>query len=444
MHIKEINTPHQEWDTIQQILYNRGMDIKKIPQYINLNHTVVNNPLLLGAELLKKGCQQLFSIINENKTVFLIVDCDCDGYMSAALFINYLYELFPTWVTSKLTWWMHEDKQHGLQDCIDKAKTYDMVVCIDGASNDWDEQKQLADLNIPVLILDHHLITNDEVSSSSAIIINNQHSDYPNKEFCGCGIAWQFCRYIDELLHIENANNFLDLVAIANIGDMMNLQSFETRYLISLGLRKENIHNPFLNYILDKNSFPLSKSDYVSNDKDMACTPMGAAFFIVPFINATTRSGTIEEKKLIFKALLTSEAFTRIPEIKRGKKTGKEELLVLQAIRTIGNVKNRQTRAEERGLELLELLIKENNLLDNSILLFTLENDVAIDSNIKGLVANKLAAKYQRPCLVLSRKDNEYIGSMRGYIKTGIESFKTILEQCPEINWVQGQHHFLK
>ena len=46
--------------------------------------------------------------------------------------------------------------------------------------------------------------------------------------------------------------------------------------------------------MLDKNSFPLSKSDYISADSNMSCTSIGAAFFIVPFVNAITRSGTIE------------------------------------------------------------------------------------------------------------------------------------------------------
>jgi len=44
--------------------------------------------------------------------------------------------------------------------------------------------------------------------------------------------------------------------------------------------------------MLDKNSFPLSKADYVPSDAAAACTSIGAAFFIVPFINAITRSGT--------------------------------------------------------------------------------------------------------------------------------------------------------
>jgi single-stranded-DNA-specific exonuclease len=140
-------------------------------------------------------------------------------------------------------------------------------------------------------VLDHHLA--DDISQY-AVIINNQLSTYPNKELSGVGIVWQFCRYIDIVLETNYANDFLDLVALGNCGDMMSLRSFETRYLITKGFKKENIKNPFIDYMLDKNSFPLSKADYVSSNSDMACTSMGAAFFIVPFVNAVTRSGTIE------------------------------------------------------------------------------------------------------------------------------------------------------
>ena len=46
--------------------------------------------------------------------------------------------------------------------------------------------------------------------------------------------------------------------------------------------------------MLDKNSFPLTKADYIPSNSDMSCTSIGAALFIVPFVNAITRSGTIE------------------------------------------------------------------------------------------------------------------------------------------------------
>lgn len=160
---------------------------------------------------------------------------------------------------------MHDSKQHGLSDCIDfiLEKQYELVLCPDSSSNDYDKHKLLTEKNIDVIVLDHHLA---DYVSPNAVIINNQLSDYPNKELSGVGIVWQFCRYIDMVLETNYANDFLDLVALGNCGDMMSLRSFETRYLITKGFKKENIKNPFIDYMLDKNSFPLSKADYVSSD----------------------------------------------------------------------------------------------------------------------------------------------------------------------------------
>lgn len=136
------------------------------------------------------------------------------------------------------------------------------------------------------------------------------------------GIVWQFCRFIDKSLNLCNANEFLDLVALGLCADMMSLHSFETRHLITKGFKKENIKNPFIIGMLDKNEFPLSKADYVSAYNDMACTSMGAAFFIVPFVNAMTRSGTQTEKELLFNSMLNHKAFERILSNKRGHKLG--------------------------------------------------------------------------------------------------------------------------
>ena len=137
----------------------------------------------------------------------------------------------------------------------------------------------------------------------------------------------------------------------------MSLHSFETRYLITKGFKKENIKNPFIDYMLDKNFFPLSKADYISSDPEMGCTSIGAAFFIVPLINAVTRSGTMEEKNLLFKAMLNHKAFQEVLSNKRGHLLGEKEKLIFQAIRTVTNVKNRQTKAEAAGLNMLEKLI---------------------------------------------------------------------------------------
>ena len=441
-----INKPNENFSAVQQILYNRGIEEKDILHYLNLSDQDINSPLLLGEDNLRNGLTILIDTIKKDENAVIIIDCDCDGYTSAALLINYLYKIFPSWVLQNVDWIMHNSKQHGLSDCYEAIiegnllthKQYSLVICPDSSSNDYKYHCELYNKGIKTLVLDHHLAPK---ISDYAVIINNQLSDYPNKELSGVGVTWQFCRYIDSMLNTNYANDFLDLVALGNCGDMMSLRSFETRYLITKGFKKNNIKNPFIDYMLDKNSFPLSKADYISSDPDMSCTSIGAAFFIVPFVNAITRSGTQEEKLLLFNAMLNHKAFEEILSNKRGHKLGEKEKLILQAIRTVTNVKNRQTRAEDAGLTMLEKIIETNHMLDHKILLFLLEPG-QIDSEIRGLIANKFMAKYQRPCCLLTRTNRNgeetYEGSMRGYTKTGIDSFKEILEQCPEVVYVQG------
>ena len=440
MRYQLINKPNENFSTIQQILYNRGIAENKISHYINLSDQDINSFLLLGEENLKEALSRILHAITLKKKTLIIVDCDCDGYTSAALLINYLYKIFPTWVENYIDWYMHDSKQHGLSDCIDfiLERQYELILCPDSSSNDYNKHQLLAENNIDVIVLDHHLA--DHISPN-AVIVNNQLSDYPNKELSGVGIVWQFCRYIDSILEVNYADDFLDLVALGNCGDMMSLRSFETRYLITKGFKKQNIKNPFIDYMIDKNSFPLSKADYVSSNPDMGCTSMGAAFFIVPFVNAITRSGTIEQKNLLFNSMLNHKAFTEVISNKRGHKLGQKEKLILQAIRTVTNVKNRQTRAEDAGLAMLEKMIETNHMLNHKILLFLLEPN-KIDPEIRGLIANKFMAKYQRPCCLLTKTNRNgketYEGSMRGYTKTGIDSFKEVLEQCPGVLYVEG------
>jgi len=49
-------------------------------------------------------------------------------------------------------------------------------------------------------------------------------------------------------------------------------------------------------------------------------TPFGIAFYVVPYINAMTRSGSLDEKYLIFEAMLEWRAEDMIPSTKRGFK----------------------------------------------------------------------------------------------------------------------------
>lgn len=419
--------PIQYDNTLTQILTTRGVSSTDVKRYTMASlETEVNSPYAFGGELMEAALKLLIRHIKNDDKTLIVVDCDVDGNTSASLLINYLYKLFPSWVENNVDYVFHEGKQHGLSDCYKNISQsdYDLVICPDSSSNDTDECKYLKDLDIDVLILDHH---DFDKENPYAIIINNQngYSNYPNKALSGVGVVWQFCRYIDEKLEKNCANDFLDLVAVGLVGDMMDLRQLETRALVSAGLK--NFRNPYLYHMAQKNAFKLGSK----------ITPMGAAFYIVPLLNAIQRSGTQEEKRLVFESMLDYKAFIKVPSTKRGHKPGDMERIVDQAIRTSTNVKNRQTRVQDASLEALEKKIEKENLLNHKVLLLLLDDD-NIPAEVRGLIANKFMAKYQRPCCLLSKGDDSYSGSARGCSIAGVDDFKQLCLETDDIEYAIG------
>lgn len=427
MKLKLLGVNNPNYSTLEQILVNRKIPYNETHHYMNTSDADISDPTAFG-DCIEKGAKMLVSNIQQESNTLVICDCDCDGFTAAALLINYLNDSFPSFVQNNLKWYVHEGKQHGLSDCMDyiNQKDFKFIIVPDAGSNDYELHKELKDRGIDILVMDHH---EAEYVSEDACVINNQLSDYPNKELSGVGVTWQFCRYLDRLLGTSYADYYIDLVALGNTGDMMSLTSIETKHLINKGFLPENIHNPYIYEMWQKNKFKLGEH----------ITSIDAAFYIVPMINAVQRSGSIEEKELLFKSMLKSDAFKMIPSNKRGHKPGEEERLVDQAVRMSTNVKNRQTRTQDAEMELLEKKIEKEGLLKHKVLLFTLK-DGQVDRNIAGLIANKLAAKYQRPCCVITETDNNYQGSARGYETSGLTNFKDICEESG-VEWAQGHQN---
>ena len=431
MKINLISKPDRRYNPIVQVLLNRGIPINEISHYLNLTDDDILSYNLLGENKLRAAATYLINCINNDESCCVVVDCDCDGYASSAILINYLYNLFPAWVSTKVKWLMHTGKQHGLMDQIDTIMEEQpkLVICPDSASNDYECHSRIKSYGGMVICLDHH---EADKNSPDAIVINNQLSEYPNKAACGGCVTWQFCRYLDSLLGVNYADKYLDLVAYSLVSDMMDMRSFETRYLTSKGFEPDRVTNPFLYGMWQKNAFKLG--DRISN--------IGCAFYITPLGNCVTRSGTQEEKELLFKSMLNHCAFQMILSDKRGHKLGEQERVIDQALRMVTRVKTRQTKAQDDGMEYLENMIAEKHLNDHKVLLFLL-NDNTVSPAIRGLAANKLMAKYQKPVAVLTKHNNDngvtlYEGSCRGYSKTGVESFKDICEETGTTEYLAG------
>lgn len=436
MRYELINEINPSYNAVDQILTNRGIKYEDINSYLYTSDNDINSYEWFGLETLRKGAKAIFNAITNNQKILVVVDADCDGYTSAALLINYLYDIAPSWTVDNVKFFMHDGKQHGLSDLRGNLDDYSLIVCPDSSSEDYEYHSALAEKGYNILVLDHH---EAKMVSPDAIVINNQLCDYPNKFLSGVGVVWQFCRFLDSIMNEKHSDNYLDLVALGLTADMMSLRDKETKHLVQLGFRQENLRNPFIVTIAEKNSYSLGGK----------ITPMGAAFYIAPYVNAMVRSGTQDEKELLFSSMLKFAAVNRVPSTKRGHALGEMETLVTQAVRTCMNVKNRQTKSQDAMMDKLESMIAEQDLLSHKVLLFLMKPG-EIDKNIAGLCANKIMAKYQRPCCILTRTERPvdentsdlikvlYEGSARGCDKTGVNEFKDICADTGVVEYVAG------
>lgn len=403
----ELIAPVQKGRTrIETILRNRGID--DIEHYLNTTDADILSPTLLAN--MDNGIKMLMRHIKNNDKIYVLADEDCDGYTSASTLINYLHRLFPSYVETNLSYGVHEKKTHGIV-IKDIPTDIGLLIVPDASSNEYDIHKHFYDLGIDILILDHHEAPE---LSSYACVINNQLCDYPNKAYSGVGIVYKFCCRMDELLGTEYAKDYRDMVALGLLADMVDCRNYETAETIRQGI--SNIRNPFFLEMLNRN-----KSRF-----ETGITAINIAFYIVPYINATSRVGSREDRLLLLEGMIEYKAEELVPSTKRGHK-GEFERLVEQSARVCSNLKTtKQTNLLTLGYDFAEGCIRENNLLDDKFLIVQMTSGI-VPSDINGLIANKLMSKYQRPVMVLQKYGDSWGGSGRGYEKGGLKSFREFL-----------------
>lgn len=428
---------------IKNLLIKRGIKEEDLDKFLNPTDSNLLDPLLL--DNMQLAVQMLNKHLYTNDPIDLVVDSDVDGFTSASIFYLYVKKINPN---KNIRYYIHEGKQHGLEDVVDTLLDKDdtvFVVCPDSSSNDYEQHSLLAAAGIDILILDHHEV--EEGYSRDAVTINNQLSrGYSNKFLSGATITYKFICY-----HMQNNFNkstllydtfqltdeefnelykytegLIDLAAVGAIGDMMDVTTLENRYLFSEGLK--HITNFGLKCLIEKQSFSLGDINHL--------TPIGIAFYIVPLMNALIRVGSMGEKEILFKALIEGEQL--VQSTKRGAAKGQKEFIGEQNARNCINAKNRQKREEDKALDYFNMIIEKDNLNKNKVLI--IENDKSdLNSNLTGLVAMKIMNEYNKPVILVKEGlDDTLKGSIRCDSKSALKDFRGFLQDSELCEYVQG------
>ena len=373
-----------------------------------LNPTVENTESELLFNNIEKARDTLVEHIEKNSVIDLVVDCDVDGNTSGANIYQYIKRIKPS---IEIRYFIHKGKSHGLDEfveeiCLDNSQ---LVIVPDAGTGDVDECAKIVGSGKDIIILDHHSISD---KGNPAIVVNNQLSEkITDKAMTGVGITYKFTKLLDRYYGVNYADDYLDLVALGMIGDRADTMNLQTRYLILDGIkqiREKTNKNKLIRTLVDAQMYSM----------DYKITINGIGFYVCPLINSLIRLGEFEDKRYMFEALINSD---RMLERKvRGK--GVVEMTIQEYVLKACESSNRkQKKMTEESASILSEEIEKFGMDKLPILVCNARDDV--DSNSTGLIANRLADQYQRPCLLMRRKGDVCKGSGRGYEKCEIRDF---------------------
>ena len=414
----------QVWEAKELVLRNRDITLEESEIYLNPTDSIVEDDSMLYQNM-DKAVKMFDKHISNKSKIGLLIDCDCDGYLSSSMMYDYIVNELN--YKGEVVYFIHEGKIHGLSDDevfsdILKANL-DLLIIPDASSDEGLYHTRLNNDNVDIIVLDHHEAKlNNQANTDKTVIVNNQLSILVNKNLSGTGVTYKFIKAHNELTTNKNTHyKYLDLVATSLISDVMDISGLdENRLLLHLGTSKENIQNKLIIKYFEKQT-----KDYLNF--------IDIAFDIASNINAIIRVGTYEDKEILFKALCNSDE-----EVPYKSRKGMVNQTIQEATMRIGtNKKATQKRKQDKAVENIEARIKDKNLLDNKVLIVNV-SDVEMNG-LGGMIASKLASQYKRPIILVSQlTDGSFGGSCRGYEACGIENFKDKIDDTKLANWTAG------
>lgn len=366
--------------TIEEYIKRKGVeDVDKFLQFKTKEDSSKYKDIDYAVETIDKWVEY-----NNGKPIYILVDCDVDGYFSASMLYLFLKEYYND-CNIKLMPVFHDknSKAHGLNDreVFDKLKKVEpsLLLAPDSTTNDIYESMVLKELGWDIIVIDHHEVNVKDYSIGQhhecKILISNQIGGVKNKNGSGGLVTWHLCNYMDSQL----AKKFLSYVMVSLIGDSMDMKSYENATFCKYG--KMKIH-PYIKPFLDEFNKGDSNLDY--------------SFGIVSKCNATIRVGDILSKKLVFGSLV-------------GLRDAND------AIKEMNKNYNKQKTMREK----LTVQLEENAITyDNFVIAKTTES-----SPLNGLVANKILGATNKTTFVV----REHNGICSGSVRSNCEELKDIL-----------------
>lgn len=399
---------------VATILLNRGLDSKeKATTFFNPDFEHLWDPFLLAD--MEKAVEKVAGVIRSGEPILVFGDYDVDGTSGSALLTWFFKDnLVPVryYIPDR------ETEGYGLsKQGIDFANDIGagLIITCDCAINAFDEVDYANELDIPIIITDHHRPPGTLPDAFAILNPNRVDCKYHFTGLCGCGVAFKFAQAMCEAFSggtnpndadwsKERLFTHLDLVALATAADMVPVTG-ENRVLVHAGIQQlQKSNKPGLRALIKVSG--LEKKISEGTDLNVG----NIVFQIAPRINAVGRLGSATRAV----DLLTTEN-TR--DAKNLAKVLDEE-----------NTARREIERETYDQAIYLVQSKYPNLLsDGTKALVLWEEDW--HQGVIGIVASKLKEKYHLPIIVIAINEGVGKGSARSI--SGFDLYNAFTE-CAE------------
>ena len=398
---------------IARLIRNRDIqDMKEIRSY--LYGTLAESPSPWKMKDMERAVQILQKKITQKKKIRIIGDYDIDGVTATCILLKGLKRLnanVDTYIPDRVKdgYGMHEQLiDKALEDGIDTILTCDNGIAA-AAEIEYAKKEGLT-----VIVTDHHDIpfrdTEDGriwIIPKADAVVNPKQNDclYPNKNICGAVVAWKLIWALYERLGIDSDEiwDFLELAAIATVGDVMDLQG-ENRIIVKEGLKK-----------LSSTSFEgLKALICVNNLEGAEITAYHVGFVIGPCINASGRLDTAARSLELLLADNMEDAMKLADDLY--------------------DLNQSRKAMTEQGKEQAIQSIEENNLGKDRVLVVYLPD---CHESLAGIIAGRIREAYNKPVFVLTKGADGVKGSGRS-----IEAYSMYEElvKCSDLLTQFGGH----
>ena len=393
---------------VAQLLALRGISSPAaIKSFFNLKMTGLRAPSELPG--LNQAVEKIYAAATSGKKICIYGDYDADGVTSTAILYRCLKLLnadVQYFVPSRL------DDGYGLSvESLERLvkRGAEFIISVDCGIGSVEEVEYCKSQNVPIVITDHHHVGEQLPDADAIVHPALPGHGYPFDGLCGAGVAfklaWGLCIAAHGSPKLPEAmRNFLfgaiSLAAIGTVCDVVPLVD-ENRILVHHGL------NCLREYASPGVRHLLAIANLVDKPK-IEADDLG--FGIGPRLNASGRLGQAQ----LGVELLTCEDNDRAKELAE----------YIDALN-----KNRKS-LEIKIQRSAEKLIEDNFEPERDAALVLAADDWHL--GVIGIVAGRLAEKYQRPTIMISTDANNQrdgVGSCRS--SCGVDLYEA-LGQCSD------------